>query len=258
MTIARARTAVCIVLAGLVASAVSVARASAATPAQRYPVGSAGMSLAVSIAERYWDADPCGGDVALSWATVDPSWVNARAYWSNPIGVSGHADANFACSVVFNANAWLPWPRFCSVVAHEVRPPDRALPQRRPERCDGGRHPHHTAGLRGRRRSGGHGPSSQPDGHRFPARPDARREPGHSRTDKQDAALIRTSDRAARALLRAYATFRDALKLAIVSRRPSRSATAASKPISSRARLTSRNRVGWPSGRELSHTVSPS
>ena len=119
MTIARARTAVCIVLAGLVASAVSVARASAATPAQRYPVGSAGMSLAVSIAERYWDADPCGGDVALSWATVDPSWVNARAYWSNPIGVSGHADANFACSVVFNANAWLPWPRFCSVVAHE-------------------------------------------------------------------------------------------------------------------------------------------
>ena len=45
---------------------------------------------------------------------------------------------------------------------------------------------------------------------------------------------------------------------AIVRARPSRSAVRASKPNSSRARVTSSCRRGWPFGIEVSQTISPS
>jgi hypothetical protein len=118
-------TRVCVLvfmlLTGLaLGAAPAVARAApSGSPAARYPVGSPGMSVAITIAQRYWGADACGGVVTLSWSTADPPSINARAGWFNPVDFYAAPELNHDCSIVFNANAWLPWPRFCTVVVHE-------------------------------------------------------------------------------------------------------------------------------------------
>lgn len=115
------RVCVLVAVAGLMlgASSARTRAASSGSPAARYAVGSPGMTAAVAIAARYWGAAACGGDVALSWSSADPPSINARATWFNPVDPFAAPQLNHDCSIVFNANAWLPWPRFCTVVVHE-------------------------------------------------------------------------------------------------------------------------------------------
>src|SRR5262249_9876787 len=99
---------------------------------------------------------------------------------------------------------------------------------------------------------------------KVPVVPDA---PEELRLDQEDRAVgeacrCRQPVEAARYPLGVYAeepaaACRAAFKLSIVRPRPRSRGVSASKPISSRARLTSRYRLGWPSGRSASQTVFP-
>jgi hypothetical protein len=116
----RARVVVPTVLATLgVWPASAVLAAPHESPATRYPVGSTGMTTAIAVADRYWNASPCNGDVALTWWAYSPKTEEARAFWTNPLAFYGAPELNTACAIVFNSQAWLPWPRFCTVVVHE-------------------------------------------------------------------------------------------------------------------------------------------
>jgi hypothetical protein len=123
MPLTRARACALIVLAaGLVLGpAAAYGRAVPADFwAKRYAVGSAGMSAAMAIGRTYWGSDACGGSVTLAWAPTDPPSINARSYWTNPVAAFGAPAQNQNCAIVFNSNASLPWPRFCTVVVHEL------------------------------------------------------------------------------------------------------------------------------------------
>jgi hypothetical protein len=120
MTAIRARFAMPTVLVTLgVWPALPAVAAPQQSPALRYPVGSAGMTTAIAVAERYWNASPCDGDVALTWRPYTPVTEDARAYWTNPLAFYGAPELNTNCAIVFNSRALLPWSRFCTVVVHE-------------------------------------------------------------------------------------------------------------------------------------------
>jgi hypothetical protein len=77
------------------------------------------MTTAIAVADRYWNASPCDGHVAMTWLAYGPRTEEARAFWTNPLAYYGYPELNTDCAIVFNSQAWLPWPRFCTVVVHE-------------------------------------------------------------------------------------------------------------------------------------------
>jgi hypothetical protein len=72
------------------------------------------MTTAITAAERYWNASPCGGNVALTWRAYSPRTEEARAFWANPLAFYGYPELKTDCAIVFNSR-----PRFCTVVVHE-------------------------------------------------------------------------------------------------------------------------------------------
>jgi hypothetical protein len=84
----------------------------------RYPVGSAGMVTAQSIAVQQWGATPCGGAIDISWGQDDPT-INARSYWANPRSAYDNPDLNTGCRIVFNVSMTFTWEKFCTVLVHE-------------------------------------------------------------------------------------------------------------------------------------------
>ena len=65
---------------------------------------------AKQVAVQHWGGMPCGGQVAFSWRDEDPE-VNATAYWS-----PGYTN----CQIVFNRSAGMSWPKFCTILTHEL------------------------------------------------------------------------------------------------------------------------------------------
>jgi hypothetical protein len=90
----------------------------ATSPAQQFAVGGAAMNVARQIADAYWGYDPCGSQVAISWASLDPS-INATSTWWNPTDAYADPQQNNNCQVEFNTNQQFDWQMFCTVFVHE-------------------------------------------------------------------------------------------------------------------------------------------
>lgn len=71
------------------------------------------LTRAVSIGVQQWGAVPCGGRVAFRWDGTMPRRTNARATWTSltPEG---------ACTITINPRAGMDWPKFCTVLTHEL------------------------------------------------------------------------------------------------------------------------------------------
>jgi hypothetical protein len=98
---------------------VGVAPASAQSPAERFPAGGPDMARAMQIATDYWQQQPCGGDVALRWASLSTG-TRAEASWLNYVDAWSAPASNFDCSITFNTAMPFEWPDFCTTVVHEV------------------------------------------------------------------------------------------------------------------------------------------
>ena len=104
--------------AALAACALSTAAAPAfADPSVDFAAQSAPAVGAQLVAAAYWNANPCHGQIALTWAALDPS-INATSSWVNPIAY-GAPLQNTDCSITFNSAIDWDWTRFCSVLVHE-------------------------------------------------------------------------------------------------------------------------------------------
>ena len=84
-----------------------------------FPAGGPSMALAREIAERHWGAPACSGEVEIAWAPLEAG-TNATASWRNPTDAWNNAGENFDCRIDFNSQAAFDWPKFCTVMAHEV------------------------------------------------------------------------------------------------------------------------------------------
>lgn len=83
------------------------------------PVGSARVSAALRIADGHWGAAPCKGLATLTWSTQAPN-VNAISSWSNMGDPYAAWGGNFDCTIAMNPAARWDWPKFCTVIVHEV------------------------------------------------------------------------------------------------------------------------------------------
>lgn len=101
------------------ADAAGVAAAAASSDLSQFAVDSPAMVKAELIAVEYWNVSPCGGQVGVSWASLDPS-INATSNWWNPVEAYGNAGANSRCTITFNQVQKFDWPMFCTVMVHEI------------------------------------------------------------------------------------------------------------------------------------------
>jgi len=103
----------------VVMASIASANGIATSPEQQFAVGGAAMTTARQIANAYWGYDPCGGQVAISWASLDPS-INATSTWWNPTDAYADPQENNNCQVQFNVNQSFDWQMFCTVFVHEL------------------------------------------------------------------------------------------------------------------------------------------
>jgi hypothetical protein len=81
------------------------------------PAPDALMATAHGYAVTRWNADPCGGQVATSWAHMGPG-INARSQW---LSIDVRDALSFsACSITYNLDVDWDWPKLCTVVEHEL------------------------------------------------------------------------------------------------------------------------------------------
>src|SRR4051794_34318417 len=88
-------------------------------PENVFPVGAAAEQLAVQIAKAAWNTDPCGGQYTIEWGALDDN-VNAQSSWTNPQSAYDNPELNGDCKVTFNPGAEFDWPKFCTVIVHEL------------------------------------------------------------------------------------------------------------------------------------------
>jgi hypothetical protein len=88
------------------------------SPATVFPIDGPAIATARRIADATWGYDPCGGDVTVSWNTLDPT-VNATATWMNPTAPYADPTQNSSCSVTLNDLQAFDWPMLCTVLMHE-------------------------------------------------------------------------------------------------------------------------------------------
>src|SRR4051794_4357121 len=93
-------------------------RAASVAPDQQFAIGGAAMQSAETVAQSYWDAQPCGGDVSIKWTDQAPD-TNAVSSWVNPSSAYDNPTQNFNCEVDFNRDIGFDWARFCTVLVHE-------------------------------------------------------------------------------------------------------------------------------------------
>jgi hypothetical protein len=97
----------------------ATARAASVPSDQVFPVAGADFQRAIAVAQGFWGATPCNGQVTYTWSGLEPL-TNARASWSNPSSAWGNAAQNFACEVVFNRGMQFDFPMLCTVMTHEI------------------------------------------------------------------------------------------------------------------------------------------
>jgi hypothetical protein len=86
---------------------------------QRYPVGGPAIEAAKATAAAHWGAQPCGGQVTLTWTPLDMG-TNATATWRNPTDAWNNPGENFDCRIDLNPGADFDYPKLCTVLTHEL------------------------------------------------------------------------------------------------------------------------------------------
>jgi hypothetical protein len=95
----------------------AAARADAELPALPVPASDALMSTAHALAVAHWGVDPCGGQVSVTWAHMGAG-INAQSRW---MSTDVHDPSTYSdCSVSYNLDVDWDWPKFCTVVEHEL------------------------------------------------------------------------------------------------------------------------------------------
>ncbi len=108
----------------LVCVCTAVPAAAVSTPAMAdwaadSPVGSPRVTTALQLAEAHWGAAPCSGATGVSWGTQERQ-TNATSQWTSMGDPYTAWRENFACTITLNVVADWDWPKFCTVVIHEV------------------------------------------------------------------------------------------------------------------------------------------
>ena len=113
-------TAAAIIL-GLAATSAAGAMTSAAGAASdrraHFSASTEAIQYAYALAVGYWHRTPCGGTVAFAWSDAPGSRM-ATAYWTSDR--SGDPDHYWNCRIVLHRESATDWPRFCTIVVHEV------------------------------------------------------------------------------------------------------------------------------------------
>ena len=74
-------------------------------------------TTAHALAVARWGVDPCGGQVAVTWAHMGAG-INARSQW---MSVDVHNPATYTqCSITYNLDIDWDWPKLCTVIEHEL------------------------------------------------------------------------------------------------------------------------------------------
>ena len=112
MTASLSRYLVCALLA--IAMLPAAAHAAASVPV---PASDALTSSAHALAVARWGVEPCGGQVAVTWAHMGAG-INARSTW---MSVDIHDPSTYSqCSIAYNLDVDWDWPKLCTVVEHEL------------------------------------------------------------------------------------------------------------------------------------------
>jgi hypothetical protein len=112
MTASLSRYLVCALLA--IAVLPAAAQAAATVPV---PASDALTTSAHALAVARWGADPCGGQVAVTWAHMGAG-INARSQW---MSIDVHTPATYSqCSITYNLDVDWDWPKLCTVIEHEL------------------------------------------------------------------------------------------------------------------------------------------
>jgi hypothetical protein len=115
MTLSLPRLLVCALLA--IALLPAAAHADISQPALPVPAADALTSTAHGLAVARWGADPCNGQVAVTWAHMGAG-INARSQW---MSVDVHNPATYSqCSITYNLDVDWDWPKLCTVIEHEL------------------------------------------------------------------------------------------------------------------------------------------
>ena len=112
MTASLSRYLVCALLA--IAMLPAAAQAAATVPV---PASDALTTSAHALAVAHWGADPCSGQVAVTWAHMGAG-INARSQW---MSIDVHNPATYSqCSIAYNLDVDWDWPKLCTVIEHEL------------------------------------------------------------------------------------------------------------------------------------------
>ena len=112
MTASLSRYLVCALLA--IAMLPAAAQAATTVPV---PASDALTTSAHALAVAHWGADPCSGQVAVTWAHMGAG-INARSQW---MSVDVHNPATYSqCSITYNLDVDWDWPKLCTVIEHEL------------------------------------------------------------------------------------------------------------------------------------------
>lgn len=81
------------------------------------PAPESSMAVAHTFAVQRWGMEPCGGNVAVSWARLGPN-VNAHSYWLAEAGADPSTYTD--CSITYSLDVAWDWPKLCTVIEHEL------------------------------------------------------------------------------------------------------------------------------------------
>jgi hypothetical protein len=95
------------------------AKAAAVAPDQQFPIGGPAIAKAKEVATGVWGRDACGGNVQMVWTAMEAG-TNATASWRNPSDAWNNAGENFDCKIDINTQATYDFPKFCTVLVHEL------------------------------------------------------------------------------------------------------------------------------------------
>ena len=81
------------------------------------PAADALTTTAHALAVARWGVEPCGGQVAVTWAHMGAG-INARSQW---MSVDIHDPSTYSqCSITYNLDVDWDWPKLCTVIEHEL------------------------------------------------------------------------------------------------------------------------------------------
>ena len=113
--VALPRILVCALLATALLPAAAQADISGASVP--VPAAEALTSTAHALAIARWGTEPCGGQVAVTWAHMGAG-INARSQW---MSIDIHNPATYSqCAITYNLDVDWDWPKLCTVIEHEL------------------------------------------------------------------------------------------------------------------------------------------